>query len=104
MVHEMQYSFFIVGLISMLTGTYLHASALIAICIAAFIIGIIAFIAIGWSALWAVAGAFGLVFTIQLFYIIGLLLVYGKDRLAERFLDISDDEDNLPRRAGKTPV
>lgn len=100
----MQYSFIIAGLIGVLTGTMFRARALIAACGVTFVTALITLIVAGWSPWAALAGAFGLIFTMQAFYLLGLLLVYGRARLAARFAALAGPRQDLRHRAGKTAL
>jgi hypothetical protein len=98
----MQFSFFIAGLIGVLMGTRLRARALVLICAATFVATLIATILMGWSYWASIGAAFGLSFTVQAFYLVGLVLVFGKNELVKRFAALAESEQHLPRRIGKT--
>lgn len=98
----MQFTFLIAGLIGVLTGTRFRAKALIVICATTFAGTLVIAILAEWSAWGAVAAAFGLTFTLQVFYVVGLLLVFGKGELARRFAALTESQDDIPRRIGKT--
>jgi hypothetical protein len=98
----MQYTFFVAGLIGVLTGTRLRARALVVVCAGAFAGTLVTMIAGGWSVWASLGAAFGLTFTLQLFYLLGLMIVCGKNEFVRRFAALAESHENIPRRAGKT--
>jgi hypothetical protein len=98
----MHYSFIVMSLIGMLTGGFFRASALVILCMITFIGTLITLIVMEWSIWAALATAFALTFALQVFYIIGALLVYGKAKLVARLSTLTRSQSAIPRRAGKT--
>lgn len=67
----MHYSFIVMSLIGMLTGGFFRASALVLLCMITFLGALITLIVMEWSIWAALAMAFGLTFSVQVFYIVG---------------------------------
>lgn len=98
----MQYSSFVAGLIGVLVGTMFRARALVAACVVTFLASFLTMIVTGLSPWTALAIAFGLIFTMQAVYLLSLLLVYGRSRLAARFTVLTEPRQELQHRVGKT--